>query len=153
MTRALPFPSGKLAVVRGSRERYDSGCRIVMYPTNAGAPLARSTRTTVGGTHRVPGDKSITHRALLLAALAPGNSTLHGALTSEDARSTARVLRQLGAAITPLRSGSPVSVQGHRRFAAPAGPLDCGNSGTTARLLLGLLAAHRFAAVLTGDRS
>lgn len=101
----------------------------------------------------MPGDKSITHRALLLAALAPGSSTLHGALTSEDARSTARVLRQLGAAITPLRSGSPVSVQGHRRFAAPAGPLDCGNSGTTARLLLGLLAAHRFAAVLTGDRS
>jgi 3-phosphoshikimate 1-carboxyvinyltransferase len=101
----------------------------------------------------VPGDKSITHRALLLAALAPGASTLHGALTSEDARSTARVLRQLGAAITPLRSGSPVTVQGHRRFVAPAGRLDCGNSGTTARLLLGLLAAHRFSAVMTGDRS
>jgi 3-phosphoshikimate 1-carboxyvinyltransferase len=101
----------------------------------------------------VPGDKSITHRALLLAALAPGASTLHGALTSEDARSTARVLRQLGAAITPLRSGGPVTVLGHRRFVAPAGRLDCGNSGTTARLLLGLLAAHRFSAVMTGDRS
>jgi 3-phosphoshikimate 1-carboxyvinyltransferase len=122
-------------------------------PTNAGATLVRSSRTTVAGTHRVPGDKSITHRALLLAALAPGASTLHGALTSEDARSTARVLRQLGAAITPLRIGSAVTVEGHRRFAAPAGRLDCGNSGTTARLLLGLLAAHRFSAVMTGDRS
>lgn len=101
----------------------------------------------------MPGDKSITHRALLLAALAPGASTLHGALTSEDARSTARVLRQLGAAITPLRAGRPVVVRGHRRFAAPSGRLDCGNSGTTARLLLGLLAAHRFAAVVTGDHS
>jgi 3-phosphoshikimate 1-carboxyvinyltransferase len=101
----------------------------------------------------VPGDKSITHRALLLAALAPGTSTLHGALTSQDARSTARVLRQLGTAISPLRIGSVVTVQGQRRFAQPAGRLDCGNSGTTARLLLGLLAAHRFSAVMTGDRS
>lgn len=101
----------------------------------------------------MPGDKSITHRALLLAALAPGASTLYGALTSEDARSTARVLRQLGATITPLRADSAVTVQGHRRFAAPADRLDCGNSGTTARLLLGLLAAHQFSAVVTGDRS
>ena len=101
----------------------------------------------------MPGDKSITHRALLVAALAPGESTLHGALTSEDARSTARVLRQLGAAITPLRADHAVIVRGHRRFAEPAGRLDCRNSGTTARLLLGLLAAHQFPAVVTGDRS
>ena len=118
-----------------------------------GVGLTRSNRATVAGTHRVPGDKSITHRALLLASLAPGESTLHGALTSQDARSTARVLRQLGAMIAPLRDGRPVTVLGHRRFAAPDGRLDCGNSGTTARLLLGLLAAHRFTAVLTGDAS
>ena len=99
--------------------------------TNAGASLARSSRNTVAGTHRVPGDKSITHRALMLAALAPGASTLHGALTSEDARSTARVLRQLGAAISPLRAGGAVTVQrasavrragGPRSTAATRGP-------------------------------
>ncbi|MGH7594090.1 MAG: 3-phosphoshikimate 1-carboxyvinyltransferase [Gemmatimonadales bacterium] len=118
-----------------------------------GVRLARSNRSIVAGIHRVPGDKSITHRALLLAALARGTSTLHGALTSADARSTAHVLRQLGAAISPLRAGQPVTVRGHRRFATPTGRLDCGNSGTTARLLLGLLAAHRFSAVVTGDAS
>src|SRR5450755_4377527 len=60
--------------------------------TRPGARLAQSRGTTVAGTHRVPGDKSITHRALMLAALAPGRSALRGALTSEDARSTARAL-------------------------------------------------------------
>lgn len=107
----------------------------------------------VGGTVRVPGDKSITHRALLLSALARGTSHVGGALTSLDARSTARVLRQLGAEITPLREGATVRIAGRRRFQAPDATLDCGNSGTTTRLLLGLLAAHRFAATLTGDRS
>ena len=107
----------------------------------------------VGGTVRVPGDKSITHRALLLGALARGSSHVGGALTSLDARSSARVLRQLGAEITPLRSGAVVAIRGRGRFRRPAGTLDCGNSGTTTRLLLGLLAGHRFAATLTGDAS
>ncbi|MGH7508131.1 MAG: 3-phosphoshikimate 1-carboxyvinyltransferase [Gemmatimonadales bacterium] len=107
----------------------------------------------VGGSVRVPGDKSITHRVLLLAALAPGKSRVRGALTSLDARSTARVLRQLGADLSPLRSGTATMVQGRVRFRRPAGPLFCGNSGTTTRLLLGLLSAHRFSATLTGDRS
>ena len=106
----------------------------------------------VGGSVRVPGDKSITHRVLLLAALAAGKSSITGALTSLDARSTARVLRQLGAEVSPLRPGL-TTVQGRKRFRRPAGPLYCGNSGTTTRLLLGLLSAHRFAATLTGDRS
>lgn len=101
----------------------------------------------------MPGDKSITHRALMFAALAPGRSTLRGALTSDDARSTARVLRQLGTTISPLRAGTEVHLIGHRRFTAPTSVLNCGNSGTTARLLLGLLAAHRFTAHVTGDRS
>lgn len=107
----------------------------------------------VGGTVRVPGDKSITHRSLLLASLAPGTSHLGGALTSLDARSSARVLRQLGTSVTPLRSGSVVSVRGRARFRRPSDVLDCGNSGTTSRLLLGLLAAHAFTATLTGDAS
>ena len=107
----------------------------------------------VGGSVRVPGDKSITHRALLLSALTPGTSHVGGALTSLDARSSARVLRQLGAEISPLRPGSVVTVRGRSRFRRPGASLDCGNSGTTTRLLLGLLAAHRFAATLTGDAS
>ncbi len=107
----------------------------------------------VTGTALVPGDKSITHRLLLLAGLAPGRSRLRGALTSLDARATARVLRALGAGVSPLRGGVDVTVIGRSRFRRPSGALDCGNSGTTARLCLGLLAAHPFAATLTGDAS
>ncbi|MGE5230863.1 MAG: 3-phosphoshikimate 1-carboxyvinyltransferase [Deltaproteobacteria bacterium] len=107
----------------------------------------------VGGTVRVPGDKSLTHRALLLGALAPGTSHVGGALTSLDARSSARVLRQLGVEVSPLRPDAVVTIRGRRRFRRPSARLDCGNSGTTTRLLLGLLAAHRFAATLTGDAS
>ncbi|HET7040824.1 MAG TPA: 3-phosphoshikimate 1-carboxyvinyltransferase, partial [Gemmatimonadales bacterium] len=88
-----------------------------------------------------------------LAALAGGRSHIGGALTSFDARSTARVLRQLGAAITPLTPGRVVEVTGRRRFARPGGTLHCGNSGTTTRLLLGMLAGHAFAATVTGDAS
>ena len=107
----------------------------------------------VTGSVRVPGDKSITHRALLLSALARGTSHVGGALTSLDARSSARVLRQLGAEVSPLRPDTVVTVRGRSRFRRPDSALDCGNSGTTTRLLLGLLAAHRFPATLTGDGS
>jgi 3-phosphoshikimate 1-carboxyvinyltransferase len=106
-----------------------------------------------GGTARIPGDKSITHRALLLAALAGGTSRVRGALTSLDAKSSARVLRQLGAGISPLRPGAEVLVRGRRRWQVPAGTLHCGNAGTTARLLAGLLAAQPVTARLTGDTS
>ena len=107
----------------------------------------------VAGTVRAPGDKSITHRTLLLGALARGVSHVGGALTSLDARSSARVLRQLGAEIAPLREGDIVRIRGKGRFRAPEATLNCGNSGTTTRLLLGLLSGHRFRATLTGDAS
>ena len=107
----------------------------------------------VRGSVRVPGDKSVTHRALLLAALAGGKSHIGGALTSFDARSSARVLRQLGAGISPLVPDRVIEVRGRRRFSRPEAVLDCGNSGTTTRLLLGLLAGHRFRATVTGDAS
>lgn len=106
----------------------------------------------VGGSLRVPGDKSLTHRALYLGGLARGTSTIQGALTSLDARSTAHVVRQLGVAVSPLRGGATVRIAG-RAWRRPGGTLQCGNSGTTARLGLGLLAGHRFQARLTGDRS
>ena len=89
----------------------------------------------------------------MLAALARGASRISRPLTSLDARSTARVLRQLGAQIGPLRSGGTVLVAGKGRFREPASTLHCGNSGTTARLMLGLLAPHPFASRLTGDAS
>ncbi|MGE0440681.1 MAG: 3-phosphoshikimate 1-carboxyvinyltransferase [Gemmatimonadales bacterium] len=101
----------------------------------------------------VPGDKSITHRALLFAGLARGRSRVEAPLCSLDARSTARVLRQLGAEVTPLRAATPVVIRGRGAFRRPESTLHCGNSGTTARLLTGMLAGHRFSARLTGDRS
>ena len=107
----------------------------------------------VRGSVRVPGDKSVTHRALLLASLAGGKSHIGGALTSFDARSSARVLRQLGARISPLTPDRVIEIVGRRRFTPPAATLDCGNSGTTTRLLLGLLAGHPFRATITGDAS
>lgn len=106
----------------------------------------------VRGCVRPPGDKSISHRALMLASLGRGASEFEGLLTGEDVKSTARVLRQLGVGISPVRAGRPVVVRG-ARYRAPAAPLDCGNSGTTARLMLGLLAGQAFEARLTGDGS
>jgi 3-phosphoshikimate 1-carboxyvinyltransferase len=107
----------------------------------------------VRGSVRVPGDKSLTHRLLLLAGLAPGRSRIRGALTSLDARSTAGVLRALGVRVSPLRADRELLIVGRSRFRRAAHALDCGNSGTTARLLLGLLAAHDFPSRVTGDAS
>ncbi len=105
---------------------------------------------------RVPGDKSISHRALLLSALASGVSELEGLLPGEDCRSTAGILRVLGCEVPELPSdGGPIRIQGLglRGLSAPEGVLDCGNSGTTARLLLGLLSGLSIPAVLDGDPS
>jgi len=114
------------------------------------APAGGSVK--VRGVVRPPGDKSISHRAVMLAGLARGTSQLEGLLTGADVKSTARVLRQLGADISSIRDGSTVTVQASR-ISRPASRLNCGNSGTTARLMLGILAGQRFAATLTGDAS
>jgi 3-phosphoshikimate 1-carboxyvinyltransferase len=103
----------------------------------------------------VPGDKSITHRALMLAALTDGPCRISGALVAGDTRATAACLRALGIKVSPLKAGAEVVVKGAglTPFKRPKSRLDCANSGTTARLLMGLLAAHRFKATLTGDAS
>ena len=106
----------------------------------------------VSGVVRPPGDKSISHRVLMLAGLARGKSEIEGLLTGDDVKSTARVLRQVGGAISPVRDGKTVTVRGHP-LTAPHSRLNCGNSGTTARLMLGILAGQRFAATLSGDAS
>jgi 3-phosphoshikimate 1-carboxyvinyltransferase len=110
----------------------------------------------VGGDVLVPGDKSITHRALMLAAAAVGPSRLSGLLPGDDCRSTAAVLRALGCEVPdpPAGGGAVVVVgRGLEAWRAPGADLDCGNSGTTARLMMGLLASRPFAATLTGDAS
>lgn len=101
----------------------------------------------------MPGDKSISHRSLILASLADGESRVRGVLDSEDVRSTADVLRALGAAIPPLSPDIRVSGLGLRGLRSPRQALDCGNSGTTTRLLAGVVAAHPFSARFEGDAS
>jgi 3-phosphoshikimate 1-carboxyvinyltransferase len=107
----------------------------------------------VSGTVRVPGDKSISHRSLILASLAEGESRIGGILDSEDVRSTAGVLRALGAAIPALANQVVVRGAGLRGLRQPQRSLDCGNSGTTARLIAGVVAAHPFSARFEGDTS
>lgn len=107
----------------------------------------------VDGTVRVPGDKSISHRSLMLAALAEGRSTIRGILLSADVQSTAAVLRTLGVAIPPLSESFSVDGRGAGSFRAPLSDLDCGNSGTTTRLMAGIVAACPFASRFIGDAS
>lgn len=101
----------------------------------------------------MPGDKSISHRSLILGSLADGESRIRGILDSEDVRSTAGVLRALGASIPPLSPDMQVKGVGLRGLRAPRGNLDCGNSGTTTRLMAGVVAAHPFPARFVGDAS
>ena len=101
----------------------------------------------------VPGDKSISHRALILSALAEGESRVTGLLGSADIRSTAMALEALGVGIRTDGASTVVTGGGLRGLRSPDAALDCGNSGTTARLLLGALAGSDAEAVLTGDAS
>ncbi|GJQ20974.1 MAG: 3-phosphoshikimate 1-carboxyvinyltransferase [Bacteroidia bacterium] len=112
----------------------------------------RRAKPLLGDLH-IPGDKSISHRAALLAALGNGTSVLHGFLEAQDPHSTIRCLRSLG--IRVETSGEEVRVHGRglRGLSAPTNDLHAGNSGTTLRLLSGILAGHPFESVLTGDDS
>ena len=106
------------------------------------------------GRLRVPGDKSISHRAIMFAALAEGTSRITGFLEGEDTRATARVFEQLGVRIeAPAPSERIVHGVGLDGLRASASPLDCGNAGTGMRLLAGLLAGQLFDSVLVGDES
>jgi 3-phosphoshikimate 1-carboxyvinyltransferase len=106
------------------------------------------------GEIEVPGDKSISHRALMLAAIAEGNSRIEGFLEGDDTRATAAILQKLGVRIDAPEPGvRVVHGVGLRGLQAPDGPLDCGNAGTAMRLLAGLLAGQPFDSVLVGDES
>ena len=102
----------------------------------------------------VPGDKSVSHRAIMFAALADGMSTIDGFLEGEDTRATARAFAQMGVRIeTPSASRRVVHGVGLHGLVASATPIDCGNAGTGMRLLAGLLAGQAFDSVLVGDDS
>jgi cyclohexadieny/prephenate dehydrogenase / 3-phosphoshikimate 1-carboxyvinyltransferase len=106
------------------------------------------------GSLRVPGDKSISHRAIMLGSLAEGVTEVSGFLEGEDALATLQAFRDMGVVIEGPRQGvvkiHGVGLQG---LNAPPGPIYCGNSGTSMRLLAGILAAQKFDSVLTGDPS
>ncbi|HEV2884328.1 MAG TPA: 3-phosphoshikimate 1-carboxyvinyltransferase [Pyrinomonadaceae bacterium] len=106
----------------------------------------------VRGRIRLPGDKSISHRAALIGSLATGESLLSNFSDSRDCASTLECLEQLG--VEMRRQGNEVSVTGPGgRLNAPSLPLDCGNSGSTMRMIAGLLAGQNFTTTLTGDKS
>jgi 3-phosphoshikimate 1-carboxyvinyltransferase len=124
--------------------------------THAVARIAQAAR--LRGELRLPGDKSISHRALILAALAEGDSTIVGAGDGADVRSTAGIVQALGATVDRVREDGrtvdyEVSSPGAGGLHAPTATLDCGNSGTSLRLMAGVLAGLPIRAVLDGDAS
>lgn len=118
----------------------------------------RPASSPLTGLVRVPGDKSVSHRAVLFSAMAEGTSRLTGVLDSADVRSTISAVSALGAAVEIVSEGPGGLELVVRGWGAdgpiePVGAIDCGNSGTTMRLLLGVLAGWGIHAVLTGDES
>ncbi len=105
------------------------------------------------GTVTVPGDKSITHRALILGALAQGHTRITGYSQGEDCLNTLGVVRELGIDVQEIPEGLDVFGKGLWGLSEPTNVLDCGNSGTGLRLLAGVLAGQKFFSVLTGDAS
>ncbi|GAA0594348.1 3-phosphoshikimate 1-carboxyvinyltransferase [Caenispirillum bisanense] len=120
-------------------------------------PLRSDAVPGLTGEVRVPGDKSISHRSLMLGALAVGETVVRGLLEGEDVLSTAAAMRQLGAEVVREDHAGEavwrVWGRGIGGLTEPADVLDMGNSGTSARLLMGLLATHPMTSVMTGDAS
>jgi 3-phosphoshikimate 1-carboxyvinyltransferase len=107
---------------------------------------------SVAGSLRLPGDKSVSHRYAMLAAIAEGDTRLENFSTGADCASTLGCVRALGVEVQ--RTGNSVLVHGHGgKLQAPKSPLDCGNSGSTMRMLSGILAGQDFESELTGDES
>lgn len=123
-------------------------------PQRGVASWIASPGTALQGAPQVPGDKSISHRAVMLASIAKGVSRVDGFLEGEDTRATCAVFERMGVRIhAPAPETRVVHGVGLHGLQAPDGPLDCGNAGTAMRLLAGLLAGQRFDSVLVGDAS
>jgi 3-phosphoshikimate 1-carboxyvinyltransferase len=129
--------------------------RAAMAHPDAPQPLrAQAPVGGLSGRHAVPGDKSISHRALMFGALAVGTTEISGLLEGEDVLRTAAAMRALGADVVQTGPGAwRVAGRGVGGLVEPSDVLDMGNSGTAARLLCGLLAGHPIFAVMTGDAS
>jgi 3-phosphoshikimate 1-carboxyvinyltransferase len=119
----------------------------------AKSPLTSLRSPALGGTVRVPGDKSISHRALMLGAIASGRTRITGLLEGEDVLNTGRALTAMGCPVARVGAAWEVLGRGVGGLAQPQGPLDFGNSGTGARLMMGLLAGNAIVARLEGDAS
>ena len=118
------------------------------------ALIAARPAAPLAGAVRVPGDKSISHRALMFGALAVGRTEITGLLEGEDVLATAAALRAMGAGVSRAEDGRwLVDGVGLGGLAEPDDIIDLGNSGTSARLLLGILATHPFTTFVTGDAS
>lgn len=110
-------------------------------------------QSPLSGTLIVPGDKSLSHRSLIFAAMADGETRVHGLLEGEDVLDTAQVLRDLGAKIDKQGDEWVIQGVGKAGFQTPQNPLNFGNSGTSARLICGVLAASGVSATMIGDAS
>jgi len=117
-------------------------------------PLISRLAPPLSGSARVPGDKSISHRALMFGGIAKGETTVKGLLEGEDVLRTAAAMRLMGATVTHRADGTwSVTGRGVGGLVEPASVLDLGNAGTGARLLMGLVATHPFVSIFTGDAS
>jgi 3-phosphoshikimate 1-carboxyvinyltransferase len=116
-------------------------------------PLTARRSAPISGRVKVPGDKSISHRALILGALATGRTRIHGLLEAEDVLATARAVQALGAEVRQSGGAFEVVGQGVGGLRAPDEALDFGNSGTASRLMLGVVSGHGMRATFTGDES
>ena len=116
-------------------------------------PLTASPSARLSGRACVPGDKSISHRVLILGALATGHTRITGLLEAEDVMATAKAVAALGAEITRSNGAFEVRGQGVGGLRAPSAALDFGNSGTGSRLMLGVVAGHDMQVKFTGDAS
>lgn len=116
--------------------------------------LISSPKNALAGTCAVPGDKSISHRSLMLSALAVGRSEVTGLLEGEDVLATAAAMRAMGATVNRLGAGHyEVFGVGVGGLMEPDNVIDMGNSGTSTRLLMGLIASHEITVMMTGDDS
>lgn len=120
-------------------------------PTTIPKRLRARASEPLGGTAPVPGDKSISHRALILGAMAEGETVIAGLLESEDVLRTAKALRQFGVRVEQF--GPHRWRLSGTKWRTPDAPIDCGNSGTSARLLMGAAAGFELTATFTGDWS
>ncbi|MDX2307719.1 MAG: 3-phosphoshikimate 1-carboxyvinyltransferase [Hyphomicrobium sp.] len=116
-------------------------------------PLSAHGCGALRGRVRVPGDKSISHRALMFGALATGTTTIQGLLEAEDVLNTAKAVTALGAPAVKSGDTWTVTGRGTGGLSAPAEPLDFGNSGTGTRLMMGVIAGHDISVEMTGDAS